>query len=248
MMKQYGLIGFPLSHSFSKKYFDNKFEKEHIKDASFYLWELEDINQLRALLKVNYLIHGIAVTIPYKKKVVPFLDWLDPIVQNTGACNCIKIVNNKLYGYNTDILGFKISFEKHLSPQHRKALILGAGGASAGIEYVLNLLNINYLIVSRQKGLRDNSITYSEITSDMINEYPIIINCTPSGTFPNVDTCPELPYQSMTASNYLFDLVYNPTETLFLKQGKERGAITQSGYEMLVVQAEENWRIWNSPA
>ena len=247
MMKQYGLIGFPLSHSFSKKYFDNKFEKEHIKDASFYLWELEDITQLQSLLYANNLIHGIAVTIPYKKKVVPFLDWLDPIVQNTGACNCIKIVNNKLYGYNTDILGFKISFEKHLSPQHRKALILGSGGASAGIEYVLNLLNIDYLLVSRQKDLRDNSITYCDITPDTMNEYPIIINCTPSGTYPNVDTCPKLPYQSMTASNYLFDLVYNPTETLFLKQGKERGAITQSGYEMLVVQAEENWRIWNSP-
>ena len=246
-MNQYGLIGFPLSHSFSKKYFDNKFEKEHIEDASFYLWELEDINQFTDLFKENKNILGVAVTIPYKKKIVSFLDQSDVIVSDIGACNCIKVCDNKLYGFNTDILGFKISFEKNLLPHHKKALILGSGGASAGIEYVLNHLDIDYLLVSRQKGFRKNSIMYHDISPEMINEYPVIINCTPLGTFPKVDTCPDIPYQFITSANYLFDLVYNPTETLFLNHGKEKGAIIQSGYEMLVVQAEENWRIWNSP-
>ena len=245
-MKQYGLIGFTLSHSFSKKYFDNKFEKEHIKDASFHLLELENIAQLPQLLKSNAYLYGLAVTIPHKKNVMPYLDWLDPAVQIIGACNCIKIKDNKLYGYNTDILGFKISFEKHLAPSHNKALILGSGGASAGIEYVLKQLNIEYLVVSREKKGGDNNISYNDITPDMMTEYPVIINCTPLGTYPNIDTCPLLPYESMMESNYLFDLVYNPAETMFLKQGKEMGATIQSGYEMLEIQADENWRIWNS--
>jgi len=245
-MKQYGLIGFPLSHSFSKKYFDNKFEKEHINDASFHLWELENIAQLQQLLKLNEYLCGLAVTIPHKKNVLPYLDWLDPAVKIIGACNCIKIKDNKLYGYNTDILGFKMSFEKHLLISHQKALILGSGGASAGIEYVLKQLNIEYLVVSRHKGSGANNITYNEVSADMMTEYPVIINCTPLGTYPNIDTCPMLPYECMSETNYLFDLVYNPGETLFLKQGKERGATIQSGYEMLEIQAEENWTIWNS--
>ena len=220
--------------------------RSHIKNASFSLWELEDINQLTDLIKQNDFIQGIAVTIPHKKNVVPFLDYLDPIVQNISACNCMKVIDQKLYGYNTDILGFKISFEKHLLSHHTKALVLGSGGASAGIEYVLNQLHIDYLIVSRNKGLKEQSITYNDITASTLTEYPVIINCTPLGTYPNVDTCPAIPYEHLTSTNYLFDLVYNPTETLFLKQGKDRGAITESGYEMLVVQAEENWRIWNS--
>ena len=243
-MNHFGLIGYPLTHSFSKKYFDQKFKEKHIHDASFSLWELENINQLPELIKSTDGIKGICITIPYKKKVFEYLDESDDAVKAIGACNCIKIKNDKLYGYNTDILGFKLSFMNKLQPHHKKALILGSGGASAGIEYVLKELNIEYLIVSRQN--LSNNITYTDITTEMINEYQIIINCTPLGTYPNIDTCPPLPYNAISLTNYLFDLVYNPEETLFLKKGKEKGAIIQNGYDMLVHQAEENWRIWNS--
>ncbi len=243
-MNHFGLIGYPLTHSFSKKYFDQKFIEKHIHDASFSLWELENINQLPELIKSTVGIKGICITIPYKKKVLEYLDESDDAVKAIGACNCIKIKNDKLFGYNTDILGFKLSFMNNLQPNHKKALVLGSGGASAGIEYVLKELNIEYLIVSRQN--LSNNINYTDISDEMINDYQIIINCTPLGTYPNIDTCPPLPYDTMTSSNYLFDLVYNPEETLFLKKGKEKGAIIQNGYDMLVHQAEENWRIWNS--
>ena len=244
-MKQYGLIGFPLSHSFSKKYFDNKFKKEQIKNASFSLYEMEDISNLPKLLESNKGIKGICITIPHKKNVISFLHWQDNAVQQIGACNCIRVEDGKLYGYNTDILGFKLSFEKHLLPHHTKALILGTGGASAGIEYVLKKLNITYLIVSRTNTIDAKSITYDQLTPTLLAEYKIVINCTPLGTFPNIDSCPTLQYQSVTSEHYFYDLVYNPAETKFLTLAKERGAIIQNGYEMLILQAEENWKIWN---
>lgn len=244
-MKQYGLIGFPLSHSFSKKYFDDKFEKEQIKNASFSLYELKDLDTLPTLLNNIKEISGICITIPHKKNVIPFLHWKDNAVKEIGACNCVRIENGKLFGYNTDILGFKLSFEKYLLPHHSKALVLGTGGASASIEYVLKQLNIPYLLVSRNYRKEQNIITYNQITPTLLAEFKIVINCTPLGTFPNIDSCPILPYEAITSNHYFYDLVYNPAETMFLALAKDEGAIVQNGYNMLVFQAEENWKIWN---
>ncbi len=244
-MKEYGLIGYPLSHSFSKRYFDDKFEKEQITNATFSLFEEEYIESFPELISNHKYLQGVCITIPHKKNILPYLHWKDKAVQEVGASNCIRIKDGQLFGYNTDIVGFKASFEKHLKPHHDKALILGTGGASLGVEYVLKQLNIQYLIVSRQQNAATNSITYAAITPELLKEYTVVINCTPLGTFPNIDSYPILPYESITSAHYFFDLVYNPTETKFLRLAKEHGATIQNGYEMLVLQAEENWRIWN---
>jgi len=244
-MKQFGLIGHPLTHSFSKKYFDDKFIKEHIQDASFSLWDIPNILELPQLISSLQNLKGIAVTIPYKKDVIPYLHWMNDAVKAIGACNCILVKDQKLFGYNTDILGFQLSFMEHFQPHHKQALILGAGGAAAGVEYVMQQLSIPYLNVSRNKG-NERTILFEELNERIITEYPIIINCTPLGTYPNVDDCPALPYHLITPNHYFFDLVYNPAETMFLRNGKEHGATIKNGYDMLVLQAEENWRIWNN--
>ncbi len=244
-MKEYGLIGYPLSHSFSKRYFDDKFEKEQITNATFSLFEVELIEAFPLLISNHKDLQGVCITIPHKKNVLPYLHWMNNAVQEVGACNCIRIKDGQLFGYNTDIVGFKASFEKHLKPHHNKALILGTGGASLSVEYVLKQLNIQYLVVSRQDNAAINSITYAAITPELLKEYTVIINCTPLGTFPNIDSYPILPYESVSSDHYFFDLVYNPAETKFLSLAKEMGATIQNGYEMLVLQAEENWGIWN---
>ncbi|MEI6185202.1 MAG: shikimate dehydrogenase [Bacteroidota bacterium] len=244
-MKEYGLIGFPLSHSFSKRYFDDKFEKEQTTNASFSLFEVEHIDAFPALISNHKDLQGVCITIPHKKNVLPYLHKMDKAVQEVGACNCVRIKDGQLFGYNTDIIGFRASFEKHLKPHHKKALILGTGGASLGVEYVLKQLGIEYLVVSRQENLAINTINYTAITPELMKEYTVVINCTPLGTFPNIDSYPTLPYESITAAHYFFDLVYNPAETKFLSLAKDKGATIQNGYEMLVLQAEENWRIWN---
>lgn len=244
-MRQFGLIGFSLSHSFSKKYFDEKFVREGITDASFENFSLDSIDLLSEILKnKNFL--GLAVTIPYKREVIPFLKEVTGAVKQMNACNCIQIRDGRLIGYNTDVLGFELSFIKQLQPQHKNALILGTGGAASAVEYVLQKLDMPYRFVSRKKEVNGQVLTYDQLNKTILNEYQVIINCSPLGTFPAIDEAPAIPYEFLTAQHYLFDLVYNPAETKFLRLGKEKGAVTQNGYEMLVLQAEENWKIWNS--
>lgn len=241
----FALIGFPLSHSFSERYFTNKFKEEGIADAIFKCFSFEDVNDITTLIETHHALKGFAITIPHKKVILPFLNEITEEVKTMGACNCVRIDNGKLSGYNTDVVGFEKSFIKKLLPHHTKALILGSGGAAAAVEFVLKKLKIDYRFVSRNKNTDIDNLTYTELTPEIIEEYTVIINTTPLGTFPNVDAATDIPYHLLTPNHYLFDLVYNPTETKFLRLGKEQGAETENGYEMLVLQAEENWKIWN---
>lgn len=241
-MRLYGLIGMPLAQSFSKKYFTEKFEKEEIPDASYELFPLENISLLKDLLAAQPDLKGLNVTIPYKEQVIPFLSALNDEAAAIGACNCIKITNGHLTGFNTDAPAFKQSLVPQLQSHHKKALILGTGGAAKAVLHVLQSLGIEYAYVSRNKGA---GFTYDELNSTIVKEYPLIINSTPLGSFPKVDTAPDIPYEHLSADNYLYDLVYNPAKTLFLQKGEERGAAIKNGYEMLVGQAELSWQIWN---
>lgn len=243
MQSVYGLIGYPLSHSFSPDYFRKKFAREGI-DAVYRLFPLASINELPNLLNEHPSISGLNVTIPYKEQVIPFLDDIDDAAKAVGAVNCIKIDNGKLKGYNTDVIGFKQSLTPLLQTHHNKALILGTGGAAKAVAYVLSKLNIGYSLVSRSG--KEGSIAYSDITDLTIKEHPLIINTTPLGMHPNADTSPDLPYSAIGQKHLVYDLVYNPEETLFLKGGKAQGATTKNGYEMLVLQAEASWDIWSN--
>ncbi|HMZ46149.1 MAG TPA: shikimate dehydrogenase [Chitinophagaceae bacterium] len=244
-MKIFGLVGNSLSHSMSKKYFEDKFLKENLPDYYFKNFELTDINQLKELLATTKNLCGLAVTIPYKQAVLPFLNFATKEVETISACNCIKITDNVLYGFNTDIIGFEKSFTSLLQPQHQKALILGNGGAAKAVKYVLQKLAIPYLIVSRNKEKQYPSISYQEINEQIVEEYKIIINTTPLGTFPAINNCANIPYNLLNKTNYLYDLVYNPAVTKFLELGKQQGALIKNGSDMLIIQAEENWKIWN---
>ncbi|MCC6633923.1 MAG: shikimate dehydrogenase [Chitinophagaceae bacterium] len=244
-MKIFGLVGNSLSHSMSKKYFEDKFLKENLPDYYFKNFELTDINQLKELLATTKNLCGLAVTIPYKQAVLPFLNFATKEVETISACNCIKITDNVLYGFNTDIIGFEKSFTPLLQPHHQKALILGDGGAAKAVKYVLQKLAIPYLIVSRNKEKKYSSISYQEINEQIVEEYKIIINTTPLGTFPAINNCANIPYNLLNKTNYLYDLVYNPAVTKFLELGKQQGALIKNGSDMLIIQAEENWKIWN---
>ncbi|TKK69807.1 shikimate dehydrogenase [Ilyomonas limi] len=244
-MRTFGIIGFPLSHSFSQRYFTQKFEQEGVVDAVFKNYAIKDIDELENVLATEPDLQGLAVTIPYKKAVLPFLNTTTEAVQQTGACNCIRIKDKALIGYNTDVIGFEESFKIHLQPHHTKALVLGSGGAAAAVEYVLQKMNIEYFIVSRRALPEKNIIDYKAVDEALLHQYNIIINCTPLGTYPEVNEAPALPYQLLTPQHYLFDLVYNPPLTKFLALGQAQGAIIQNGYDMLTIQAEHNWRIWN---
>lgn len=242
-MKRFGLIGFPLTHSFSRKYFTEKFEKEGLKDHIYDLFPIASIDELPDVLKNNPDLKGLNVTIPYKQEVLKYL-YTSHIPREIAACNCIKIDNGNLTGYNTDVAGFEKSFAAHLGPNHKSALVLGNGGATAAVTYVLRKLGIPYHIVSRK--LHDGStMTYGDLNEAVIHNHRIIINTTPLGTFPDVNVCPPIPYEHITNEHYLFDLVYNPSKTLFLQKGEEHGAMIRNGLDMLVIQAEESWRIWN---
>lgn len=244
-MQQFGLIGFPLIHSFSKKFFTEKFERESI-DAQYNLNELTNISEFTALTETPNLC-GLNVTIPYKEQVIPFLDELDDTAANIGAVNVIKFIrkNGKLTlkGYNTDAIGFENSLKPYLKPQHQKALILGTGGASKAINFTLQKLGFETTFVSRTK--KPTTLTYYELTAEIMAEYTVIVNASPVGTFPHADECPDIPYQFLTNKHLLYDVVYNPAETVFLKNGKEHGAQCLNGQEMLVGQAEAAWKIWN---
>lgn len=243
-MRRFGLLGKTLTHSFSQAYFTGKFAEQNLPHCIYEKFELPSIEELPKLLSSYPDLEGLNVTIPYKQDVLPFLKEQNDVVRQTGACNCIKIRDGKLYGYNTDVVGFSISLQPLLKPWHTKALVLGTGGASKAVEYVLQQLSIDYHLVSRTKG--EGLLTYEELDKDMIRERLLIINTTPLGTFPNVDECPALPYHLLTPRHLLYDLVYNPEKTKFLQQGEAQGAQIKNGYQMLVEQAEESWRIWNS--
>lgn len=214
-----------------------------LMNVCFDLFDVDFIKDLNEVIKNNNL-QGLAVTIPYKQQVIPFLFDSDDVVKTINACNCIKIEDKKLYGYNTDVIGFEKSFANHLQPHHTKALILGNGGAAAAVKYVLNKLSIKSKFVVRNKISNENYL-YTDINKAILEEYPIIINTTPLGTYPQINMHPPLPYEHLTPQHYLFDLVYNPSTTLFMKKGIQQNAFVKNGYDMLVIQAEENWKIWN---
>ncbi len=242
-MRLYGLLGYPLSHSFSQKYFTEKFQNLGLHDAAYENFSLPNISELQAILDHREGLEGFNITIPYKKEVLAFLDDASHAVQEIGACNCVRIVKGKRFGYNTDVVGFEQTLAPFLKPHHKKALILGTGGASAAVEWVLKKLGIVYLSVSRAAS--DNTITYEQIDQVIMTTHTLVINTTPLGMYPNVDAFPNLPYEFMNEQHHLFDLVYNPEETQFLAKGKAQGASIQNGWEMLILQAEESWRIWN---
>jgi len=245
-MTTYGTIGFPLTHSFSKQYFTEKIQRERIPDAVYHSFPLLTIEEFPHFLADNPSLKGLSVTIPYKEKVLKYITHLSDEVKQIGAANCIKIRGNDLTAYNTDIIGFERSFVKNLKPIHKKALVLGTGGASKAVQYVLNKLGIDFLVVSRIENAGENFIQYNQITKDTIKEYNIIINATPLGMSPAEDTYPDIPYTFLTADNYLFDLVYKPSKTLFLQKGESQGSLIINGFEMLIIQAEENWVRWNA--
>lgn len=242
-MRLFGLIGYPLSHSFSKRYFTVKFENEGIVGCVYELFPLPTVEALLPLLQKYPELEGLNVTIPYKQQVLAYLDE-SKIPEGLNACNCINISGGRLTGYNTDITGFELSLKPLLKSWHTKAMVLGNGGAAAAVVFVLKKLGIDFEIVSRKK--HDHStLTYRDINKKIIAECSLIINTTPLGMEPNINSCPDIPYPFLTDKHLLFDLVYNPSKTLFLQKGEERGATIKNGEEMLVLQAEESWRIWN---
>lgn len=251
--QSYGLIGYPLSHSFSKKYFTEKFEKENLTDHDYNLFPIEKIDELPALIAKYPQLKGLNVTIPYKESVIPFLNELDPTAKEIGAVNCIKIVSagdqKKLTGYNTDAFGFRQSIKPFLESHHEKALILGTGGASKAVHYILKTIGIDCYFVTRTKIIEHLLTTKKEFSYEELNDYvmaafKLIVNTSPVGMYPNVSDAPAIPYEYLTSQHLLYDLVYNPLETEFLKRGKKMGAATVNGLSMLHQQAEEAWRIW----
>ena len=259
-MKKYGLIGYPLAHSFSKEYFTEKFKKEGLEDHIYEAFPLPNLSELPDLIKANPDLCGLNVTVPHKIGVMYYLDKIDPAAKEIDAVNCIKIVNShpveaffsgelssmqvRLEGYNTDAYGFEMSLRPLLQHQHPKALIIGAGGAARAVAFVLNKLGISYKSVSRRAIKKQ--LNYQQLTREIIKDSLLIINTTPVGSFPAIEDAPEIPYEFLTPKHILYDLVYNPVETEFLKRGREHGAITKNGLEMLHIQAEKAWEIWNS--
>lgn len=242
--KRFGLLGRNISYSFSKDYFTEKFSTENLTECSYENFDIQDINDFPEIIKANRDLKGLNVTIPYKETIMPFLDELSERATKIGAVNVIKITKEgKLKGYNSDYYGFKKALEPLLLPHHKKALILGTGGASKGVAYALEELGIQHTFVSRKPA--ENAIDYSQITAEVFNENHIIINSTPLGTSPKTDEFPDIPYHFFTNSHIAFDLIYNPAETQFLKKAKAEGAIVKNGMEMLVFQAEKAWEIWN---
>ena len=248
-MDKYGLIGYPLGHSFSIGYFNEKFQNECI-DATYENFEIPSIENLTEILDSNPELKGLNVTIPYKEKVISYLDSISPEARAIGAVNVIKVTHKgnktELKGYNSDVIGFTQSIEPLLERYHKKALVLGTGGASKAIIFSLKSLGIETLTVSRYE--RHGCVRYEDITPEMIKEYNVIVNCTPCGMYPQTDDCPNLPYEAMDNHTLLDDLIYNPDETLFLKKGKAQGATVKNGLEMLLLQAFASWNFWNSDA
>lgn len=253
-MRTFGLVGYPLSHSFSQKYFTEKFAKESRSigtDCEFINFPLENINDFPTLLESHPMLCGLSVTIPHKQSVMKFLDEVDEVAGKIGAVNCIKILKTeggmqKISGYNTDVIGFEESLKPLLKPYHTKALVLGTGGGAKAIAYVLNKLKIDFIFLSRTGNPETGIISYNALNHKIISEHFLVINTTPAGMFPDRNVYPQIPYEHLTEKHLLYDLIYNPEETLFLRKGKEKGAVTKNGLEMLHLQAEKAWAIWNS--
>lgn len=245
-MKKLGLLGKNISYSFSRNYFAEKFKNDGISNEFCYdNFDIQSINEFPKVLKNNPDLIGMNVTIPYKQEVISFLDSLSDNAKEIGAVNTIKIYpDGKLIGHNTDYFGFTESLKPLLKPHHKKALILGTGGAAKAIAYGLKHLDIDFQYVSRKKN--NETISYSELSKDIFDEYQIIINCSPIGTFPNIEDCPKIPYQYFTSNHIAYDLIYNPEKTTFLDKAETQGASIKNGFEMLVLQAEKAWEIWNS--
>lgn len=242
--RQYGLIGKNISYSFSKKYFTEKFALGNLVDCSYENFDIQSIEEFPTLIANNPDLKGLNITIPYKKAVIPYLDKLSKNVAQIGAVNVIRFTKKgKLKGYNSDYYGFMKSLQPLLQPYHQKALILGTGGSAKAVAFALDQLGILYTYVSREA--KEGMIDYDRINATTFDNYHIIINCTPLGTSPDTKAFPLIPYNFFTEKHIAFDLIYNPEETQFLKKAKKKGAITKNGYEMLVLQAEKAWKIWN---
>ncbi|NLN32451.1 MAG: shikimate dehydrogenase [Flavobacteriaceae bacterium] len=238
-VKNFGLIGKNIAYSFSESHFHDKFRKANITNSTYQLFDLKSISEVEELFQTKEL-KGFNVTIPYKEEIIPYLDELSPEAQKIGAVNCVKIQNNKKIGFNTDAFGFENSLKPLLEKHHQKALILGDGGAAKAVKFILTKLEIDYQSVTRKGELR-----FPDLDKEIISEHPLIINCTPVGTFPDLEASPDIPYQFITTSHLLYDLIYNPEKTKFLQLGEIKGAKIKNGYEMLVLQAEKSWEIWS---
>lgn len=237
--KKLGIIGRNISYSFSKKYFEDKFQRLMLKNYSYDIFDLEDISEVEKIFEIPNLI-GLNVTIPYKEKILPYLDELSDEAEKMGAVNCIVIKNNHKKGFNTDAVGFEKTLLVHRKENHNSALILGNGGAAKAVQYILDKYEIPYQTVSRK-----SELNFENLTKETVAENLLIIQCTPVGTFPNVDDCLEFPFDGVTENHLIIDLIYNPNYTSFIKKASEKGAKTVNGYYMLEQQAEKNWEIWN---
>lgn len=244
-MDIYGLIGFPLEHSFSISYFNEKFQNEGIK-AKYVNFEIPTIENLQEILASTPNLKGLNVTIPYKQKVISYLDYISPEARAIGAVNVIRVEHKGnqiiLKGYNSDVIGFTQSIEPMLESFHKKALVLGTGGAAKAINFGLKSIGLETVFVSRYE--RPGTVLYKSLTADDIKEYNVIVNCTPCGMFPHTNECPNLPYEAMDSHTLLYDLIYNPDETMFMHKGRERGATVKNGLEMLLLQAFASWEFW----
>lgn len=245
-MDKYGIIGHPLGHSFSPGFFNEKFRNESI-DAVYEMFDLPQIEAVIEVLTSNPELRGLNVTIPYKQQIMQYLDELSDEAREIGAVNVVRISHEngemRMKGYNSDVIGFTRSIEPLLEKYHKKTLILGTGGASKAVEYGLRKLGLETVKVSRYE--RTDTIQYEKVTADVVREYNVIVNCTPTGMYPNTEECPLLPYEAMDSHTLLYDLIYNPDETLFMKKGREHGAVTKNGLEMLLLQAYASWEFWN---
>ena len=242
----FGLIGKVLSHSFSKTYFEKKFNDLNLVNHTYQNFELSTITEIENVLKIPNL-KGLNVTNPYKEEIIPFLDELTLDAKQIGAVNCIKISNGKTIGYNTDFYGFAQSIKPFLEPQHNKALLLGTGGAAKAVAYALKNIGVEvYFVTSSATKKNDATFFYNELNNHIFNAFKLIVNTTPVGLFPNIIDAPKIPYNLITANHLCYDLIYNPAQTLFLKQAKEQGALIVNGYSMLQLQAEKSWELWNS--
>ncbi|GAB4135208.1 MAG: shikimate dehydrogenase [Bacteroidia bacterium] len=248
-MRRFGLIGYPLTHSFSPAYFQQKFRDLGITDAEYLLFPLKDIAEFPELLQREKNIAGLNVTIPYKETIISYLTSVHEEARKIGAVNTIRIESNgQLTGYNTDVFGFRQSIKPFLASRHHRALILGTGGASKAIAFALKEIGVEIVYVSREKKDIPGAtvLQYADVNRYVMSSFLMIVNTTPLGMHPNTDSFPDIPYEYLTSEHYLFDAVYNPAETLFLKKGKEKGAMIQNGLDMLKLQAEKSWEIWNS--
>jgi shikimate dehydrogenase len=242
-MKVYGIIGWPLGHSFSQRYFEEFFAASGLTDHRYYNFPIDNIGGLADILAKHPNLAGFNVTIPYKKDVIGWLDTVSTEAQAIGAVNCVKIIDGRLHGYNTDVKGFAVGLVQLIGTKRPRALVLGTGGASLAVRYALGQAGIDYTVVSRTKTAE--TITYQELTPTIMREHLLVVNTTPLGTWPDVEGKPDIPYECITPEHFLYDIVYNPSVTAFLREGQNRGAKTLNGEVMLYRQAEENWKIWN---